>query len=510
METMTKKQPVELIPFAEGPNIPTEVQEGWQRSDDHDNYAYRLLGGNTNSTSLPDMYVRRVIRDSHWMYETHGMAKRLVNRIVSYIYEGGLRYTIEFVDGFPEKFADVMEDRLDRWWKSDELDIQERGREFNIELLLSGEHGWLLDVAANGWVYVGDLPREEVGDVWADSFDRRRLTDIVVGRKDNGVKIPLVTEDRDPDSPSYMHLAGNVIYLRLDTRSSKLRGSPLLQDTVDELRNEKKFRLLATDRLLARLSTFLSVKINGMNPTQVAKFAAGKSRELPESGRKVYHSDQVEYEYISGKLEAADVTKYMETFLTIIAGMKGMPISHFGFGAGTNKSTADSQQGPAQLDFKALKNRFLGAVQRLIEFHLDQMILKGHVDPVGRTMVRLEDGTVKKFRDCFDVTVQNIPVSTDQKGSVPFEATAKIIEVLGKHLLYAKETGRPIFSDEHQVALLNYALAYDGTGITIQELAEALPAPGELNVNPDDPEAAAIAEQYAQLVDGLPTEINEN
>lgn len=442
-----------------------------QGKPDTDEYAFRHLTGKHTTNDLPEVFVAQILRESHWLYDSHGFAERIVERVKSIIGEGGFDYNVDFDPDFEKThpmYAEVIRKRLDSFWYSDEVDIQNRIDETLTELLLSGEHGWRTTVGANGMVRIGDFVRSDVKDLVVDDFDRRKLVKVILKGEVGSDAMPLdvISIENDPDEPGYRHLVGECFYFRIKTRASKRRGKPLLQAVIDELKAEKKFRILTADRTLARMSVFLDVKLNGMTQEEVEAYARQQGTTLPVNGQKYYHNEQVETEFKAANLEAGDISTLIRSFVTVIAGMLGMPISWFGFGDGSTRATSETQQEPAEKDIKKQKESFIGMIENLLYYVVDQAIIKQYVS--GGTGVSVQIGEeTKLIRDCVTITVIPRPLAKEQGSATPLSATKAAMEILASDQLRGSETGSRIFDPDKEAALVNFALSKDGTGIEV-------------------------------------------
>lgn len=472
----------EKTKVAESNNGPSD--RGW-----YDDYLFpTIISGGGTAFTLPEAYIQTAVRDSHWIYDMHGIAQRIVKRVLSIIYEAGLTYSITFDDGVEDNetlkdAAIALRRRLDRFWYDEDNDIQSRGRDFVLEALLSGEHGWELESDdVGGTTQIFDFLRSDVAELHINKRDRRALDAVKLTQSErvlNTIRI-----NRDPSSQRYMHLDGQCMYFRFGFRPSSPRGKPLLMAVIDELKAEKKFRVLVGDRVLARLAQFMDTKLTGMDQTAVDEYAKKAGTRIPTNGNRFFHNEQVENQFLSSNLEAGEVVALIQVFLTVILGSFGHPLSWYGFGNDTNRATAESQQGPAELDSKADKLGFIGMVQKALAYAADSLIVAGvilpGVSPLQKFTVKDIDGNdvEKLFRDCFTITVSPVPLATAASTGKPLEATAAAMDVITKDRLAAAEGGAKMLSAEDELALLNYAMAKDGIGIVlVAPEEEAAPTP---------------------------------
>lgn len=471
------------------PSVVRTVREA-RGEPDVDEYAFRLLRGGTQRNDLPQPFVAQILRDSHWMYESHGLAERIIERACSLILEGGPTYAVEFVPSFEDRYpeyAKLIRTRLENWWYSKDADMPARIDDALRELLLSGEHGWRLKVSDNGWVRIGDLTRYDVRDLAADAFDKRRLAQITIEGGQTGEEIPLeiLHECDDLERTEYKHLVGDCVYMRLKTRASKMRGRPLLQAVIDELRNEKRFRMLSADRSITRMGSFVDITVDG-DAEDVEAIRAEYEDRPPENGRAFVHNKQVEAKYESASIESNELANMYRNNITIIAGFLGMPISWFGYGDGSTKATSETQQGPAEIDYKSMRERFLSAVKDLLYFVVDQAIISGAVasSSLDRTVeVTDEDGQTlrRRIRDCVTITVSTRPLAEEKPKTTPLAATTAVMDIISKDDLRAQATGVKLFPPEKEIELVNFALGSDGTGVeVVYEATSERPIPAEV------------------------------
>lgn len=454
-----------------------------------DGYAYQLLTGAQAGTGspVPDVWMRQALRDSAINYESHGLAYMIVARMVALIFEAGFEYQLTVPEDFPEGYEREIRKRLDEFFYSEDADLQDRAQEFVLETLLAGEHGWRVTVdEVNGRVRISDVCRADVVDVLVRADDPRTLGGVrykdAATQKTQDLKAMVV-------NPETGFLEGDVLYMRLDTRASKRRGSPILQRIIDELRVEKDFRIKAALRTLVRMSTNMTVTVKGASPDQVLEYAKADAMPGIPHQHTWYQSENVERDFTLAKLEAYEVTQMIKTLVTVIAGSMGMPISWFGFGDGTNYSTASAQQEPAAQDSRRIKRGFLGTFEKLLYFVVDAAIRARMVAPNPyETVTVTDDGgnkVVKRLRECITITVTPRPLQSDEPGTAPLAATNAALDVVLKAQVLEREHGMRVMTDDQIASLLTFAGATDGTRIEV-EATDIERTPGDV---PEDPYA---------------------
>lgn len=445
-----------------------------------DDYAFRLLSGAHGRFDLPEVWTQRILNQSHHLYDSHGLAEVIIDRILSIILEGGLAYEVQFdetvqPDEDYELYKRAASRRLEKWWYAAETNIQERARMFITELLLSGEHGWRIKVAeGNGWVRIGDFTRLEVKDLIVDDFDRMQLAAVALlstGAEDGAV-LHVIGEDQDPASPSYTFLTGDCIYHRFKPRASKRRGKPVLQTVIDELTAEKKFRVLGVDRMIARLSVFLQTVLEGKSDKEVEDYAKKVTHKMPAAGTRIFVNEKIKNDFVAAKLEAYEISNTINTMISVIAGMLGFPPSWLGIGEGSNRAIAETQQEPAERNTKSEKENILGAFERVLYFVVDQAIIAKYVtqDPRRKVNVKDSDGNVisKSLRECITINVYPVPLAAKKKDEKPLSASTAAAELMVLlNELARNNSGKSILDSAQRAALLNAGFKEDGVGIEI-------------------------------------------
>jgi len=470
-EPLVRSRVNEALEMQSGPAQMIEAQE----STGDEDYAFKLLnGGTASSKDLPADFVMKVLRDSHWNYETHGLARFIVERFRSIIYENGIQYALDFPDGFPSQLRENIERRVERFWYNEDNDIQDRASEFVLEALLSGEHGWRLDTLGNGDVRIADITRDDIAGLEVDRRDKRKLLKVHIGDALDEVEtLNTIQIEHRRSEAGLGHLQGNCVYFRIGARSSKFRGTPLLQDIIDELKSEKQFRIISTDRVLARMAMFLMVRIKGYNMKQLQEYAKSAKTQMPKNGKRYYVNDQMDLEFKSATLESSDIATLIKLFQGVPAGFKAFPSSWIGYADGTNRATAESQQEPAERDAKRLKGQFLNVFKRVIEYQIDSAICSGALRYEGSKRIAIvnKNGTVQQgnIRDFVDVTISNIPLDKERPSDQPLAATDRAMTIISKDELRAQSSGRKAFSADKEREIINYALSKDGTGIELSD-----------------------------------------
>lgn len=458
-----------------------------------DDYMFRRLSGSRGVYEIGETINQIVLSHCHKLYQTHGLADFIVQRAASIFLEGGLQYALTF-DEVPDDapaeekkiyddFRRATEQRCETWWNHPEVDIDERSAQFTDELLVSGEHGWRFKVdPSNGFVRVGDFPRTEVGDIHIDAFDATRMHSVVPLNPADHVAGMLRASTRTPDPQSALtlirrnadtgYVEGELAYHRLRPTSTMRRGRPILQTIVDELTSEKKFRVMASDRALARMTTFLQTQIDGMSTDELDAYAKTHKATIPQNGQRIYTNEKMKNEFISANVEASDVSSWIESAITVIAAALGWPISWFSYGSSTNRATAETQEDPAYRNLNRQKRQLLKYFEDVLYFVIDsaakfQYLYTGP-EPTVAVKGREEGVLIRKpLRQCVTVTVSTRPLAKKQKDANPMGATKAMMEILVLIKQLRVDFGAEILTPEQIAQMLSYAFAADEVGIEV-------------------------------------------
>lgn len=453
-----------------------------------DEWAWRrLFGGDAGRHALPEAFTEKVLRDSAWQFQTDGLAQRILYRCQSIVLEGGIQYTVTFADGFPPEYEQAIRRRLSEFWYGEQADIQNRAAELVLETLMYGEAGIRVSSSpASGRVTLGSVSRLDVTGLDIDPRDRRTLRSVILVADDTapgatpyarteGTPLRVLAIDPDPASPSHKHLSGDVIYLRYGSMAAIGRGMPLLQAVVDDLRIAKKYRILATDRMLARLSLFMDTTVEGATEEDVVRMAKANGTAVPAHGYRFYHNEKVTNTFLSAQQEAYEVGAYIKQQTTGIVGAIGLPLSWFGYGDGSTKATSETQQAPASMDMARFKASFYAALERLMYYVADCAILSRYITskpgegPLDEIPVTDGDGNALRqiMRECITITVSPIAINLEQRKTL--EATTGAMAVIAQDETAAALSGLRHFSPDDRTRLLNWALSADGAEIELEK-----------------------------------------
>ncbi|HOJ03297.1 MAG TPA: hypothetical protein PK916_04765 [Bacteroidota bacterium] len=452
-----------------------------------EDYLFRRIRGQQYQYEIPDGIQQTIVRDSNWLFQTHGIARRIIKRVRSIIAEGGFQYSISFEEGVPDNHRAQIQHAIDRFWTRRSNRIQRRLVDFVEALLVEGEAGFVFDVLSNGEVRLGDLCRGQVAELVFDDFDTTALKAV---RINSGKEIEELTLLKD--DALQQRFTGKALYARFEAGRLNKRGVPLLQAVIDELTSEKKFRILSTDRTVARMSLFMDTTLTDASPDEVKAYAEEHGNDIPMHGWRFIHNEKVRNEFISANTEVGEITTFIKTMITLIAGALGMPESWFGFGGETTRATAQTQQEPAALDSKSQKTEIMEQLSDLLHFVVDEAIAARYIDTASASPmvnVKLPDGTEKEkpLREAFTVSVTPLPLSKQEDGQ-PLAATTAALDVISKDDLRASESGRKkLFTADHEISLMNWAAKRDGTDLEFAGYSDEKVRPPQLEApKPDE------------------------
>jgi hypothetical protein len=473
-KTFTEKARALLLGSGDGgerPAVPASGAFIVEGRDETPDYAFRKLGGMETTNDLPEGFVREVIRWSNRLYDSHGLAEFIVDTVATLILGGGLQYTLQFERGFPAQYEKAIRDRVKNWWHHEDVDFEGRAHMFLQELLINGEHGWRFEVnPVNGFVRIGDIPREDVAGFETDAFDRIRIRSVTLATTSEETQPTTLRHLRK--NPATKLLEGDCIYHRFKARATKRRGKPVLMNVVDELRSEKQFRLLGTDRALARLSVVMDTMLEGKSDEEVKVIAKALTTKLPTHARRLFHNEGVKNEFISANLEAGELVELMQYLVAVVMMSVGFPPSWAGIGEGANRSIAETQQDPAIRNRKREKDLIIRYFEKTVDFVIDRAIaayiateLPGDkkIPVIDESGNRVE----RPLRECVTVNITPIPIENTDRDAEPLAATSAALIMLDAADAYEKKHGVTVYSHADKLRILNWAHKRDGVDIEV-------------------------------------------
>ena len=434
-----------------------------------------LSGGRKQRTrELSETQRIEVVRQSSLLYESHGTAEMIINRMHTFVFEKGFDLSLKFAPGIPDEVQALIEKRMFlQYWEDEQVAIQNRTTVLIAESAIEGEYGVRVRTWPNGTVSYGEVRTREIVEVHLDDFDPLQ-TVMLVMRDAKNQRIPLnvVRRVSNTERADYGYLAGDVLWYKLGLRKTQPRGRSDLQAIIDELADDKAFRHVAAQKVLDGMTTFMDVLLEGMSDEGVKEWMKNNPTTLAEvSGLIRYHNETVTYKPQTVDMKAYEITQMIKTNAAYPLGTKGYPLSWFAFGDGTNYATAKAQQFPVFADFDSRQTSVREFLRTAAQHALDQAILSRwigtdsfttEVEIAGRKVpvtMPLRDGVT------IEITPRALKKSDDE---TPFAATTALANAL-RTFLVAGPQGAPLLSDKDTLFLLNAALQQDGVGLVIAE-----------------------------------------
>lgn len=420
-------------------------------------------------------------RQASFLYDTSGTAKMIVDRNKTFVYELGFDLSLDFAPGFPKVEAELLNDFLyTDFWESKELRLQKRIAAMITEKGIWGEHFWRTKVYPDGSVILGDLRFDQVEEVIAMQFDPMTQTEVVLrGSGDKADRtLSIVHTSRDlQDMLRYKHLVGEVFMFTMGDRAES-RGMSLLQQIVDELGDQKAFFRQSLDKVVYLLHTFLDVTLDGAEDEDIKEFENTVGTRPPAPGSIAAHNQDTTYKWNSPDVQATQIDSILKTVVANTIGTLGYPVSWHGYGDGSTRATAATQQYPVFADFKTRQADVVFDLERIVQYVADQHIISGAVgkdrtfereirdkqtdEVIGKIPTMLRDGILIK------VSPRSLPVESDEV----YGAIKVAADVIYKDIL-AEAEGANIMTEQDRLDLMNDALRKDKVGIELRAQADS-------------------------------------
>lgn len=480
--------------------ISLNIQEA--REDSRDDYLWSSNSMGRNQYTVDDGKLNQISRRAQFLYESDGLAKMIINRIVTYVFEKGFSLDLKFEDSVPEDVKSRLNKAVyEDFWDSEEIDLMNRVERLIRESAITGEHGWKIKLYSDGTIRLGDFCRDEVENVITSDFDSSKIIAVLLMGKNNlyaskeseteRLKMVVDTEF-DPFSDMYKHLTGDVFFYRLNGRTSYSRGVSDLQQIVDEIADKKRFWRLSQDKILNMLSIFLEVMVKGADENKLREMRKLYGEYKPKDGEVRYVNENIEHKWVLPDIKSLDVTEHFKTMLGSVLGAFGMPLSWYSFGDEANYATAKAQGNPFFSDMEKRQKTIINLLTSVTKFVIDRQV------KVGNVPKNLSNG--KLLRDSVIVKVNTISLTADTDKGRP-NATKAAADMAGVLAVFQQESGIEVFSPSDFVSLFNQSMAIDGIDITLE-----VPQYDDTKGNADTPPANVGSQTIspAKLVDQNP------
>jgi hypothetical protein len=343
--------------------------------DPDDNQFRRLTNGSRLQTrDLSPLQHDRMLEIAWYLWEQNGLAKRLITIMTDLILGEGITVT-----ALDERVAD----QLTKTWAHPSNQLDQRIRLFYNFLSLTGE--LILPCVVNpvtGRPVFGFLDPYQVKRVIPDE-NNILLADMIELKPVNGIgegqKLKVIRIDPVTDM-----LTGEVFYFRINGLPNSLRGRSDLGPIADWLDLFDQYLFAEVERLNLLSNFVWDYKIEDADEKKIAEKLAKFPN--PKPGTVFAHNQKESLEARTPDLQAADRSEVARMLRVHIAGAMGMPASYLGE-TDSNKATIEGQNDIAMKTPAARQKEFMGFIELIVRFTIEQTIAKNRslfrgVDPV--------------------------------------------------------------------------------------------------------------------------------
>lgn len=338
--------------------VPGEEQD-WDK--------FRPLTGRNVNRELSPMVQDKMVNIAFWLYDTNGMAKRMMDLQTDFILGEGVKYKAE---------DDEVQKVLDRFWFDhiNNWPIQQHRRV--LELGLFGAQCWPVTVnTENGHVTMGNLDSALIQAVKTHPDNVEFVTDVI--RKKNSMDGEERVYKVIHQCPETELFEGEAFYFAVNNVTGAVRGRSDLFSIADYLDSYDKFLFNRAERS-ALMNVFLwDVMLKGATNEEITEFL--KKQDLPKPGSMRAHNENVEYNAIVPKLEAHDASEEARLLRNHILGSFGLPGFYFGEGDKTTRATAIEMGTPTFKKFKRRQMLLKHMIEYVFRFVIDQAIKAGYI-----------------------------------------------------------------------------------------------------------------------------------
>ena len=271
---------------------------------DKDEEQWRKISGK-GIARLPDQ--AKILRVANYVYNFTALG-RSIPRFVSSVLVGD-GWTVRSDN---EKVQEVLDefDRENRW-------SMLRSRRIE-DLIIDGELFLPVEVNEFGKVRLGYIAPEKVIEVkYEDPYDPDTPSYIKVASAGQSRELKVVSVTKDPASPSYGKLEGEVFYIAINKRTKMERGISDLFHIADAILNYDDFLLSEIDRAVLKRSFLYDVTLEGADEEEIREWL--RTHDTPKPGSINVHNELEKWSVVEPSLGSEDTTKLADVILSYIA-----------------------------------------------------------------------------------------------------------------------------------------------------------------------------------------------
>lgn len=271
---------------------------------DKDEEQWRKLSGK-GFARLPDQ--AKILRVANYIYNYTALGRSIPRFISSVLVGDGWTVRAE-----NEKVREVLEefDRTNRWSMLRSQRIE--------DLIIDGELFLPVEVNEFGRVRLGYIAPEKVIEVrYEDPYDPDSPSYVKVASSGQSKELKIVGTVKDPASPNYGKLEGEVFYLAINKRTKMERGMSDLFHIADAILNYDDFLLSEIDRAILKRSFLYDVTLEGADEDEIREWL--KTHDTPKPGSINVHNELERWSVVEPSLGSEDTAKLADVLLSYIA-----------------------------------------------------------------------------------------------------------------------------------------------------------------------------------------------
>lgn len=379
-----------------------------------DHWKYRRLGPMGKQRNLPEHDQSKMLKDAYYLYRYDPLARRMLELTKDFVVGEGI--------AIKSKSPEVQK-VVDRFWLDSINNMPSKQHNKCLELGLYGEQCYPVFVnEQSGHVRLGYLDPEIIENVIANPenaedlvavvlrsspAERKKAYRIIHEAESGGFRGHLVGAGAGP-TIAYMTaggvvetalLQGSCFFFSVNRVSNATRGNSDLLPLIDWLFGFGDFLYNVQERQAFLWAFVWDVLKKGATEEQLTKWR--ETHPTPRPGSVWVHNEGEEIKAVTPDLRGRDVADISRTLRNFILGGLGIPEHWYSEGGYTNRATAQEMGEPSFKRLKARQNYFKFMLQHIIEFVLDQSIMR-------RRLPIVTDGV--PTRTYFEVVVPDMRV----------------------------------------------------------------------------------------------------
>ncbi|MFQ5638228.1 MAG: hypothetical protein ACE5IR_09580 [bacterium] len=169
-------------------------------------------------------------------------------------------------------------------------------------------------------------------------------------------------------------LEGQIIISQLKRVSNMTRGLPDLSCVLDWIDKFDDLMFGELERVSLMRAWIEDITIEGADPNAVEEFRKLHG-QTPKWGTRWVHNDKVSRQFLSPKIESADLAGFVKLILGIILGGAGVPEHYFALAYDINRATASEMDAPLVRKIETRQRFVKGYFKTVFDFVITQAAL---------------------------------------------------------------------------------------------------------------------------------------